>query len=125
MSRMPDHKQPFETIDAYIKSFPMDVQKLLQEVRKTIRESAPDAMEAISYGIPTFRLGGKYLIYFAGYKKHWSLYPIPEGTAAFKKEIAPHVKGKGTLQFPLNQPVPVPLVKKVVAFAVKRNQART
>lgn len=112
-------------IDDYIAGFPEDVQKILKKVRTTIRQTAPDAEETISYQIPTFKLNGAYLIYFAGFKNHISLYPAPRGAEEFKKELSAYEGGKGTVQFPLDQPIPYDLIKRIVKFKVKENQAKT
>lgn len=103
------------TIDAYIASFPADVQVILQEVRRRIRKAVPTADETISYGIPAFTLGGRYLVYVAGWKHHISVYPVPAGDAAFRREIEPYVAGKGTLAFPLGEPIPYDLIGRVAA----------
>jgi uncharacterized protein YdhG (YjbR/CyaY superfamily) len=113
------------TIDEYIAGFPDHVQEILQKIRAAIREAAPDAEETISYKIPTFNLNGRYLIYFAAYKKHIGMYPVPTGNAAFRVEIAPFQAGKGTLQFPLDRPIPYGLITKVVKLRIKENLART
>ena len=110
-------------IDEYIAGFPSNVQKLLQKIRKTIQKAAPDAVEAISYAIPTFRLNGN-LVHFAGYKNHISLYPAPRGAAQFKKELAQYEGGKGTVQFPLDQPVPYDLVTRIVKYRIEQNSAK-
>lgn len=109
-----------ENIDEYIAGFPKDVQKKLEEMRATIRKSAPEAEEAISYAIPTFKLNGN-LVHFAGYKNHIGFYPAPRGIEAFKKELAAYEGGKGTVQFPLDQPLPLTLISKIVKFRVKEN----
>ena len=106
-----------ETIDAYIAGFPEAVQQALELVRQTIREAAPGATEAISYAIPTFKLGGN-LIHFAGYKNHIGIYPAPAGDAAFVKAITPYKSGKATVQFPLNAPMPLDLITKMVRFRI-------
>ena len=93
-------------IDEYIAGFPENVQEILQKVRSTIQKAAPGAIETISYKMPTFNLNGHYLIYFAGYKKHISLYPVPAGSPDFNEEISAYRAGKGTLQFPLDKPIP-------------------
>jgi uncharacterized protein YdhG (YjbR/CyaY superfamily) len=112
----------FATIDEYIRTFPPEVQARLQKMRQTIRKAAPQAMEAISYQMPTFKLHGRNLVHFAGYKRHIGFYPVPSGVAAFKKELAPYVQGKGSVQFPLDRPLPYELVKRIVAFRVKETQ---
>ena len=111
-------------IDEYIASFPKDVQESLQKVRTTIKEAAPDAEETISYQIPTFTLRGKYLIYFAGYKKHISLYPAPIGVEEFKSELAPYESGKGTAKFALDKPIPFDLISRIVKYRVTENLGR-
>jgi uncharacterized protein YdhG (YjbR/CyaY superfamily) len=111
-----------ETIDAYIATQPKDVQTLLGKLRRTIRKTAPDAVESISYQMPAFKWNGRMLIYFAAWKKHIAVYPIPPGTKAFEKRIAPYRKGKGTLHFPLGEPMPYDLIAEIVGFAMKRNQ---
>lgn len=111
---MSSDKASAETIDAYIAGFPKDVQTLLEEVRRTIRKAAPDAQEAISYRIPTFKLKGSYLIYFAGFKTHIGIYPVHADSAEFQKELARYASGKATLKFPLDQPIPFDLIAKIV-----------
>ena len=111
-------------IDEYIDGFPDDVQKILQRVRNTIRKVAPTAEESISYQIPTFKLNGRHLIYFAGYKSHISLYPAPRGSEEFKKELSTYKGGKGTVQFPLDHPIPYGLITRIVKFKVKENKER-
>jgi uncharacterized protein YdhG (YjbR/CyaY superfamily) len=118
-------KNKISSIDEYIETFPENVQTLLRQVRKTIKSAAPQAGEKISYGIPTFTLNGKYLIYFAGWKHHISIYPIPVGDDAFNQEVAPYVSGKGTLKFPIDQPVPLKLIAKIVKLKVTGNSSQT
>jgi len=108
-------------IDTYIAAFPKDVQKLLEEVRSTIKKAAGNTEEKISYGIPAFTLNGRYLIYFAGFKNHISLYPAPRLHEAFKKELANYKGGKGTVQFPLDKPIPFGLITRIVKLKVKEN----
>jgi len=112
-------------IDDYIARFPPDVQGILEQIRRTIRQAAPDAEETISYQIPTFTLKGKYLIYFAAYKKHIALYPAPRGVEPFKKALSVYAGGKGTVRFPLDEPIPFNLISRMVKFRVKANLART
>jgi uncharacterized protein YdhG (YjbR/CyaY superfamily) len=114
-------KKQFETIDEYIKTHPKDVQSILQKMRRTIREAAPEAVETISYQMPAFKLNGKGLVYFAAFKNHIGFYPIPSGIEAFKKELSPYKQGKGSVQFPFDKPVPYGLVEKVVRFRAKEN----
>ena len=118
-------KNKSSSMDEYIATFPEDVQTILQQVRKTIKAAAPKAGEKISYGIPTFTMNGKYLIYFAGWKSHISIYPIPIGDEAFNKEIAQFVAGKGTLKFPIDKPLPLKLITKIVKLKVAENLTRT
>lgn len=104
----------FKTVDQYISTFPKDAQAILEEVRRIIRTEAPEAEEGISYNIPAFQLGGKYPLYFAGYKAHIGIYPVPSGTDEFNKKLAPYVAGKGTIRFPLGRPLPVDLLKEII-----------
>lgn len=107
------------TIDEYISSFPIDVQKVLEEVRHKIGSIAPEAQETISYAIPTFDLNGKHLIHFAGFKNHIGLYPTPVGMEQFKDDFADYKTGKGSVQFPLNEPMPMDLIAKIVKFRLE------
>jgi uncharacterized protein YdhG (YjbR/CyaY superfamily) len=111
-------------IDEYIAGFPKDVQKLLTKVRATIRKAALRAEEGISYKIPTFYQDGAYLIYFAGYKNHISLYPAPRGVDEFKKELAKYEGGKGTVKFPLDKPIPFDLITRIVKFRLEQNSEK-
>jgi uncharacterized protein YdhG (YjbR/CyaY superfamily) len=122
---MKSTKTHFNSIDEYISTFPEDLQKILEELRSTIKAAAPDAGETISYNIPTFTLNGKYLIYFAGWKNHISLYPIPIGTDAFNKQVSKYVEGKGTLKFPIDKPLPLKLITKIVKLKVAESRKRT
>jgi len=108
------------TVDSYIASFPADVQALLQQVRKTIQQAAPDATEAIKYAIPTFVLNGN-LVHYAAFKHHIGFYPAPTGIKAFEKELSPYKQGKGSIQFPLNEPLPLDLITKIVLYRVQQN----
>ncbi len=108
------------TIDQYIAAFPGEVQRLLQQMRETIRKAAPSAEETISYAIPTFKLNGN-LVHFAAFKNHIGFYPGPSGIEAFKKELSAYEGAKGSVQFPLDEPLPLALVTKVVKFRVKEN----
>lgn len=109
-----DTRSGFKTVDEYIASFPKETQDTLSQVRETIKAVVPEADEKISYGIPTLMLNGRMLIYFAGWKKHFSIYPIPSGDEAFNEKIKPFISGKGTLKFPLDKPVPVKLIEEMV-----------
>lgn len=121
---MPSSKPNFATIDEYIAIFPSDVQKILEKVRKSINKAAPGATEAISYQIPAFKLDGKNLIHFAAFKNHVSIYPAPRGYDEFKDKIAAYKGGKGTVQFPLDQPIPYRLITRIVRFRVKKHKEK-
>lgn len=108
-----------KSIDEYISGFPDEVQQVLQTVRMTIRRAAPDAEETISYAIPTFTLNKTNLVHFAGFKNHIGFYPAPTGGEAFKEELSGYKTGKGSVQFPLSQPMPLDLIEKIVKFRVK------
>jgi len=112
-----------QTIDEYIAGFPDDVQQILQKIRQTIREAAPEAQEAISYQMPTYKLHGN-LVHFAAFKKHIGFYPDPSGIEAFKDELAPYANSKGAVQFPRDQPIPYDLLRRIVIFRVAENLAR-
>jgi len=114
-------KQTAENIDEYIAGFPKDVQEILQRVRSTIKEAAPEAEETISYQIPTFNLKGRYLIYFAGYKNHIGVYPAPHGDEELEAEMAAYRSGKGTVKFALDKPIPWNLISKIVKSRAKEN----
>jgi uncharacterized protein YdhG (YjbR/CyaY superfamily) len=119
---MAKSKKQLKTIDEYIATFPKEVQDVLEKIRSAITESAPEAEEAISYGIPAFRLNGsRGSVYFAGWKNHIGFYPTPSGIEAFKKELAPFKQEKGSVQFPLDKPIPYDLVKKIVRYRVTEN----
>jgi uncharacterized protein YdhG (YjbR/CyaY superfamily) len=109
----------FKTIDEYIQTFPKDIQGILEQIRHTIHETAPDATETISYQMPAFKLNGKTLVYFAAWKEHIGFYALPSGNEAFKKELANYTVSKGAIQFPLDKPMPYELIKKIVEFRVK------
>ncbi len=112
-----------ETIDQYIAEFPKDVQKKLKEIRATIRKAAPKAEEKISYMMPTFALHGN-LVHFAAYKNHIGFYPAPRAIEKFKKELSKYEGSKGTVQFPLDEPIPLPLITKIVKFRVAENMEK-
>jgi uncharacterized protein YdhG (YjbR/CyaY superfamily) len=112
------------TIDDYVAEFPAETQKALGEVRALIAAAAPDATETISYAIPTFDLNGRHLVHFAGYARHLGLYPMASGIAAFKEELKPYKSAKGSVQFPLGQPLPADLIRRMVAFRVAEVAAR-
>src|SRR3982751_2228031 len=109
-----------KNIDEYIAGFPQEVQKRLQQMRTVIKKAAPQAEETINYAIPTFFLNGN-LVHFAGYKNHIGFYPAPSGIEAFKKELSEYAGAKGSVQFPLDKPLPLELVKRIVQFRVEEN----
>jgi|SRR5215211_4067436 uncharacterized protein YdhG (YjbR/CyaY superfamily) len=114
---MAKSKKQLKTIDEYSAAFPKEVQDVLEKIRSGIRESALKAKEAISYGIPAFRLNGsRGSVYFAGWKNHIGFYTTPSGIEAFKKELPPFKQEKGSIQFPLDKPIPYDLVKKIVRY---------
>ena len=113
------------TIDQYIADFPESVQAILKEYRKVIKETAPKSTESINYGIPSFKLKGKYLVHFGGFKKHTSLFPGSEAVDIFKKDLKDYATSKGTIKIPLDKPIPFGLIKKIVKFRVKSiNESR-
>jgi uncharacterized protein YdhG (YjbR/CyaY superfamily) len=115
ISRKPDN------IDEYIAGFPEPTQQALQLVRATIRKLAPEAVESVSYGIAAFHLNNTYLVYFGGYKTHIGMYPAPVSIEAFKEDIAHYKSGKGSVQFPLNAPMPLDLIEKIVKFRISQS----
>jgi uncharacterized protein YdhG (YjbR/CyaY superfamily) len=117
-----EHDLP-QTIDAYMAGFPKEVQAILAKIRATIQDAAPEAVEAISYQMPTFKLKGN-LVHFAAYKKHIGFYPAPSGIEKFKQELSAYEWAKGSIKFPLDQPIPYDLIRKIVAFRVKENLER-
>ena len=112
-----------ETIDAYISRYDEDVQAILQEFRRVIKEEAPDATEKISYQMPTFYLNGN-LVHFALQKNHIGFYPSPSGVAAFKEELTEYKTSKGAIQFPLTKPIPYELVRRIVRFRVEEAKGK-
>ena len=108
------------TIDEYIANFPKDIQEILEKIRSVVRTAAPDSKEKISYQIPTFFLNGN-LVHFGAFKKHIGFYPTPSGITEFNDELFPYVKAKGSIQFPLDKPIPYDLIGKIVAFRVDEN----
>lgn len=120
---MEKSKKVFKSIDEYINSFPGDVQKKLKEMRNIISDQAPDAVEKISYQMPTFYLNGN-LVHFAAHAKHIGFYPAPSGIIAFNNELAKYHSSKGAVQFTLDEPLPVSLIKKIVKFRVEENTGK-
>lgn len=118
-------KTDFKSVDEYIATHPEEVQPILQRVRSTIRKAVPGAEEVISYQIPVYKVNGSYVVYFAGWKQHYSLYPAPARlVAAFKDDLAPYEVNKGTIRFPLSQPVPVKLIERIAKFLAKEAAER-
>jgi uncharacterized protein YdhG (YjbR/CyaY superfamily) len=113
----------FRNISDYISAFPPEIQILLEQVRSTVKKAAPDAQEVISYQMPAYKLNG-ILVYFAAYTKHIGFYPTGSGIAAFKDEISGYKGGKGTIQFPLDQPLPLDLIFRIVSYRVSENMAK-
>ncbi len=112
------------TIDEYIAEFPRETQEVLEELRTLIRACAPAATETISYAIPTFDLGGRHLVHFAGYERHVGLYPTASGIAAFENELRPYKRGKGSVRFPLGRPLPAGLIRRIVEFRVAESTGK-
>ncbi len=117
-------RKHFQTVDEYIADFPENVQNVLQQVRQTVREAAPDAKEAISYQIPAFQLNGN-LVWFAAFKDHIGFYPRASGIEAFKAKLSAYDISKGTVRFPLDKPIPIDLIREIVRFRVKENCKRS
>jgi len=120
---MEPNKKALENIDDYISDFPTDVRRILRKLRSAIKKAAPQAKETISYRIPTFTLRG-YLVHFAAFKDHVSLFPTSSPMKAFKRALSPYKVSRGTIQFPLDRPLPLTLVGRIVKFRVKENLAR-
>jgi uncharacterized protein YdhG (YjbR/CyaY superfamily) len=116
-------RKEFVSIDEYIRSFPEDIQKLLNEVRAAIKATAPDATEKIAYQIPTFYLNGN-LVHFAAFKNHIGFYPTSSGISAFQDELKEYKSAKGSVQFPLDKPMPAELIKRIVKYRVRENEQK-
>jgi uncharacterized protein YdhG (YjbR/CyaY superfamily) len=115
----PDPTSP-KTIDEYIAGFSPDIQEILEKIRQTIRTAAPDSQETIKYRMPTYTLKGN-LVFFAAFKRHIGFYPVPTGIEKFKNELSIYEGGKGSIQFPLDKPIPYDLISKIVKFRVEEN----
>jgi uncharacterized protein YdhG (YjbR/CyaY superfamily) len=113
------------SVKEYIAGFPKETQKVLNEVRSAITTAAPDAEEKISYAMPAYHLYGRPLVYFAGYEQHIGFYATPTGHSAFVKELSSYKQGKGSVQFPLDKPMPLSLITKIVKFRAKENLEKT
>lgn len=114
----------FKDVDEYISGFPKDIQKLLKQIRATVKEKAPEAVESISYGMPAYKLNGKPLVYFAAFNNHIGFYATPAGHKEFAADLSEYKQGKGSVQFPLNKPMPLELIGRIVEFKVKDNNAK-
>jgi uncharacterized protein YdhG (YjbR/CyaY superfamily) len=110
-----------DQVEVYIKTFPENVQQLLKQIRATIKENAPGAIESIAYGMPAYKMNGKPLVYFAGFKQHIGFYATPSGHTEFEKELSAYRQGKGSVQFPLDKPIPFDLIGRIVAFRMQEN----
>jgi uncharacterized protein YdhG (YjbR/CyaY superfamily) len=117
---MTDSKPTFATVDDYIATFPDDVRAKLEEMRAIIRQAAPDAVEKISYRMPALFQDG-YVVYFGAFKHHIGLYPTPNGLEAFREELEPYLESKGTARFPLDEPLPVDLIQRIVKYRLAEN----
>jgi uncharacterized protein YdhG (YjbR/CyaY superfamily) len=115
-----DPKAKFKSVDEYIASFPKEIQLKLKDLRAVVKESAPSAEESISYNMPYYSLNGR-LLYFAAHEKHIGLYAMPSAIKKFKKELVKYETSTGTIQFPLNKPLPIELIKRIVAFREEEN----
>ena len=111
-------------IDKYIFKFPKEAQEIMQNIRGIVKDAAPDAVEQIAYGMPGYKTHGKPLVYFAGYKNHIGLYATPSGHEEFASELSKYKQGKGSVQFPLDQPMPYDLIKRIVVFRVQENASK-
>lgn len=109
-----------DNIDNYISAFPKETQIILEEIRSVVRKAAPGAEETISYAIPTFKLNGN-LVHFAAFKNHIGFYPTPSGIEEFEKELSVYKQGKGSVQFPIDKPMPLKLISRIVKYRVNKN----
>lgn len=117
---MDGNKITFETIDQYISNYPPEIQDILEKIRGVVKVAAPEATEKISYQMPTFVLHGN-LVHFAAYKNHIGLYPAPSGIEAFKQQLSPYKGAKGSIRFPLDEPIPYELIGEIVKYRVAEN----
>lgn len=113
-----------ETIEAYLETIPVEAIEAVHKIRQVIQKAAPKAEEGLSYGIGGFKQNGKYFIYYSGYKKHASIYPAPRGHEDFEEELSHYKGGKGTVQFPLDKPLPTALIKRIVLFRLRENEEK-
>ena len=110
----------FSSVDAYIASFPPDIQMLLDDVRSTVRKAAPGATERISYGVPAYHYKGEPVVYFGGFKKHIGIFATPEAQQEFQQELSDYKQGKGSVKFPFAKPLPLSLITRIVKFKMQR-----
>jgi uncharacterized protein YdhG (YjbR/CyaY superfamily) len=113
----------FKTVDEYVALFPKDTQEILKKIRQLIKEVEPKAEEAISYGIPTYKLNGN-LVHLGAFKNHIGFYPTPSAIKFFKKDLSPYKQSKGAVQFLMNEPIPFEIIKKIVKYRVKENLSK-
>jgi len=113
-----------KSVDEYILTFPKEVQLQLEKIRNIILKSAPNAVESISYGMPAYKTNGKPLVYFAAYKKHIGLYATPSAHTEFSEELSKYKQGKGSVQFPLDNPIPFDLIERIVLYKAKENEQK-
>jgi uncharacterized protein YdhG (YjbR/CyaY superfamily) len=116
---------PTQTVDGYISQFPANIQTRLKAIRSSIKKLAPAAVESISYGMPAYKLNGKPLVYFAGYDQHVGFYATPSGHEAFAQELSKYKQGKGSVQFPHTEPLPLKLVQRIIKFRVQSLEKKT
>ncbi len=121
MKSAKEEKPVYKNVDDYIESFPSSKQKILLQIRKTIKEAAPEAVESISYGMPTYKINGRPLVYFAAYVNFIGFYATPSGHSAFAQALSKYKQGKGSVQFPIDQPIPLELISTITKFKVKEN----
>lgn len=118
-------KTSYKNVDEYIRSFPEETQELLKQVRNTIRQAAPEVKESISYGMPAYKLNGRPLVYFAGYQNHIGFYATPTGHKKFAGELSKYKQGKGSVQFPIDQPMPLDLIERITKFRAIENVSKS
>jgi uncharacterized protein YdhG (YjbR/CyaY superfamily) len=117
-------KNSFRNVDEYIKSFPQETQELLKKIRAAIKKAAPGAEEGIGYGMPAYTTNDRPLVYFAGFSKHIGFYATPSGHSEFSAELSRYKQGKGSVQFPLDKPLPLDLIARITKFRVKENSEK-